>query len=48
MMEQRERALLIRGARVYDHDGDIDDPPVRDILIVGSRIASVTAPGEDM
>jgi 5-methylthioadenosine/S-adenosylhomocysteine deaminase len=48
MMEQRERALLIRGAQVYDHDGDIDAPPIRDILIVGSRIASVTAPGEDM
>ena len=47
-MEQRERTLLIRGARIYDHDSDIDDPPIRDILIVGSRIASVTAPGEDM
>src|SRR5580693_3730166 len=39
--------LLIRGGRVYDHDGDIDDPPVRDILIRGSRIVSVTAPDED-
>jgi 5-methylthioadenosine/S-adenosylhomocysteine deaminase len=42
-----DRPLLIRGGRVYDHDGDIDDPPVRDILIRGSRIASVTAPDED-
>ena len=48
MIEQRERTLLIRGARIYDHDSDIDDPPIRDILIVGSRIASVTAPDEDM
>jgi 5-methylthioadenosine/S-adenosylhomocysteine deaminase len=48
MMQQRESSLLIRGARLYDHDGDIDDPPIRDILIVGSRIASVTAPSEDM
>ena len=40
-------SLLIRGGRVYDHDGDVDDPPVRDILIRGSRIVSVTAPDED-
>jgi 5-methylthioadenosine/S-adenosylhomocysteine deaminase len=48
MTKQRQGALLIRGARIYDHDGDVDDPPIRDILIMGSRIASVTAPGEDM
>jgi hypothetical protein len=47
-MEPHERTLLIRGARIYDHDGDIHDPPIRDILVVGSRIASVTAPGEHM
>jgi cytosine/adenosine deaminase-related metal-dependent hydrolase len=52
MVEPRTTApsdppLLIRGGRVYDHDGDVDDPPVRDILIQGSRIASVTAPDED-
>lgn len=41
------RTLLIRGARVYDHDGDIDDPPIRDVLIEGSRIVSVTAPDAD-
>ena len=44
---QSGREILIRGGRVYDHDGDIDDPPVRDILIRGSRIVSVTATDED-
>jgi 5-methylthioadenosine/S-adenosylhomocysteine deaminase len=39
--------LLIRGGRVYRHDGDINDPAIRDILIQGSRIVSVTAPDED-
>jgi 5-methylthioadenosine/S-adenosylhomocysteine deaminase len=53
MVEPRTAApsappLLIRGGRVYDHDGDIDDPPVRDILIRGSRIASVTSADEDV
>jgi len=43
-----EREILIRGGRVYDHDGDIDDPSVRDILIRGSRIVSVTAPDDDL
>ena len=38
---------MIRGGRVYDHDGDIDSPPVRDILVQGSRIVSVSAPDED-
>ena len=38
---------MIRGGRVYDHDGDIDDPSVHDILVRGSRIVSVTAPDED-
>ena len=47
-MEPHERTLLIRGARIYDHDSDIHDPPIRDILVAGSRIASVTAPGEHM
>jgi cytosine/adenosine deaminase-related metal-dependent hydrolase len=42
------RSLLIRGACVYDHDGDIDDPPQRDILIEGTQIASVTAPDQDV
>ena len=48
MIDGRERTLLIRGARIYDHDGDIHDPPVRDILVAGSRIASLTTPGEDL
>jgi len=48
MMEAGERTLLIRGARIYDHDGDIHDPAVRDILVAGSRIASLTTPGEDL
>lgn len=43
-----DRQLLIRGGRIYDHDGDIDDPVVRDVLVRGSRIASVTAPDEDL
>jgi 5-methylthioadenosine/S-adenosylhomocysteine deaminase len=42
-----EPALLIRGGRVYRHDGDVDDPAIRDILIRGSRIVSVTAPDEE-
>lgn len=33
--------LLIRGARVYDHDGDIHRPAAADILIDGGRIAAV-------
>ena len=37
---------LIRGARVYDRAGDVHRPPVRDVIVEGNRIASVTAPGE--
>ena len=44
--EQSGRQILIRGGRVYDHDGDIDDPSVRDIVVRGSRIVSVTAPDD--
>jgi 5-methylthioadenosine/S-adenosylhomocysteine deaminase len=40
-------SLLIRGGGVYRHDGNVDDPPVRDVLIQGSRIVSVTSPDED-
>jgi 5-methylthioadenosine/S-adenosylhomocysteine deaminase len=40
-------SLLIRSGRVYRHDGDVDDPPVRDVLIQDSRIVSVTLPDED-
>src|SRR5688500_6542829 len=43
--------LLVRGGRVYDHDGDVHEPPVADVRIAGSRIAAVAAdlapiPGE--
>lgn len=34
-------ALLIRGARVYDHAGDIHQPAVADVLIDGSLIRAV-------
>jgi cytosine/adenosine deaminase-related metal-dependent hydrolase len=33
--------LLIKGARVYDHDGDVHQPAVADILIENRRIAAV-------
>ena len=35
--------LLIKGGRVYDHDGDVHQPPAADILIEGSTIAAVGA-----
>lgn len=35
------RVMLIQGGRVYDHDGDVDHPPVADILIVDGKIAAV-------
>jgi 5-methylthioadenosine/S-adenosylhomocysteine deaminase len=38
-------ATLIRGGRVYDHDGDTDQPPYADILVKGDRIAAIGAPG---
>jgi guanine deaminase len=33
--------ILIAGGRVYDHDGDIHNPPVMDIAIEGGRITDV-------
>src|SRR5687768_9366003 len=33
--------LLIEGGRIYDHEGDVDQPPVADILIVDGTIAAV-------
>jgi 5-methylthioadenosine/S-adenosylhomocysteine deaminase len=33
--------LLIKGGRVYDHDGDVDRPAVADILIVDGTIVAV-------
>ena len=37
------RRLLIRGGRVFDHDGDVHQPPVADILIEGDKIVAVGA-----
>jgi guanine deaminase len=34
-------ALLIKGGRVYDHDGNVDQPAVADILIVDGTIAAI-------
>lgn len=39
--ETIRETLLIRGARVLDLDGDVDDPPVRDVLIRGGAIEAV-------
>ena len=33
--------ILIRNGRVYDHDGDVDLPPIADLLIVDGMIAAV-------
>ncbi|HVL34175.1 MAG TPA: amidohydrolase family protein [Burkholderiales bacterium] len=33
-------AVLISGGRVLDLDGDVHHPPVRDLLVVGERIAA--------
>jgi 5-methylthioadenosine/S-adenosylhomocysteine deaminase len=33
--------ILIRNGRVYDHDGDVDLPPIADLLIVDGLIAAV-------
>jgi hypothetical protein len=38
---ESNRWHLIRGGRIYDHDGDIDDPPISDVLIDDDTIASV-------
>src|ERR1700751_2335059 len=40
--------ILIRGGRVYDHDGDVHQPVQADILIGGERIERIGAnlPGE--
>jgi guanine deaminase len=35
--------MLITGGRVYDHDGDTDQPPIADILVRDGRIAEVRA-----
>lgn len=33
--------MLIRGGRVYDHDGDVHQPATADILIAGERIERI-------
>jgi hypothetical protein len=33
--------ILIRGGRVYDHDGDVHQPAQADILIGGERIERI-------
>ncbi len=40
--------ILIAGGRVYDHAGNIHDPPAADILIEGDTIAAVLPPGADI
>ncbi|MCW6511830.1 amidohydrolase family protein [Lichenifustis flavocetrariae] len=47
-MTREPSRILIRGGRVYDHNGDIHQPPVRDIFIEGNRISSVTTPDADL
>lgn len=44
--EKATGTLLIRGGLVYDALGDVDKPPVRDILVENGTIVSVTAPDE--
>jgi hypothetical protein len=29
--------ILIRNGRVYDHDGNVDLPPITDVLIVDAQ-----------
>ena len=41
------RVILIRGGRVYDPAGDTDRPALRDVVIEGDTILSVSAPDED-
>ena len=40
-MARDTRKLLIRGGRVYDHDGDVHRPAVADILIEGADITAI-------
>jgi 5-methylthioadenosine/S-adenosylhomocysteine deaminase len=39
--ESRAARYLIRGGRIYDHDGDIHQPVVADLLIRGSLIERI-------
>jgi len=40
-VQQTRGVILIRNGRVYDHDGDVDLPPIADVLIVDGLIAAV-------
>jgi 5-methylthioadenosine/S-adenosylhomocysteine deaminase len=46
MSDNPAPATLIRGARVYLHAGDIHRPAVRDVIIEGNRIGSVSGSDE--
>src|SRR5258706_16202194 len=39
--ETRGKRYLIRGGRVYDHDGDVHQPAVADFLISGDKIERI-------
>ena len=41
-----DNLLLIRSARVYDRALDVHRSAVRDVIVEGNGIASVTAPDE--
>lgn len=41
MASENAAVTLLEGARIYDHDGDTDQPAVSDLLVVGDRIAAV-------
>jgi len=52
-MANAQKTILIRGGRVYDHDGDVHQPAVADVLIEGEIIATVAPrieppPGADV
>lgn len=38
-------STLIQGGRVYDHEGDTDQPPYADVLIDADRISAIGKPG---
>src|SRR5687767_7482622 len=38
---QAESRLLLAGARVYGHGGEVHQPPAADVLVEGSFIAAV-------
>lgn len=39
----QDALAITEGAKVYDHDGDTDQPPVAVILVVGDTIAAIEA-----